>query len=189
MKIEIAKVNIEDFKYEKINVAAYIRVSKKNKRQTKSLDLQKKFFKNFILRNKNWNFAGIYIDTDKSDMTIKNNTNFENMINDSLNKNIKLILTKSFSSFGRNIVETLKYIRLLTKKNIGIYFMEENIFTLDMSEERLLAIISAIYLGKNKRISIDITLDKVQILMREKATNNLVTSKIEKDLVGIDNGN
>ena len=57
---------------------------------------------------------------------------------------IDLILTKSLSRFARNTVDTIKYVRLLKEKNVGIYFEEENINTLDMNGELMIIILSSI---------------------------------------------
>lgn len=49
------------------------------------------------------------------------------MINDCMNDEIDMIVTKSISKFARNTLDTLKYVRMLKEKNIAVFFENENI--------------------------------------------------------------
>lgn len=66
---------------------------------------------------------------------------------------IDMILTKSISRFGRNTVDTLKYVRLLKEKGIAIYFEEERINTLEISVEIMLTVLSAMEQQESENIS------------------------------------
>jgi site-specific DNA recombinase len=66
------------------------------------------------------------------------------MINDCMNGEIDLVLTKSSSRFARNTKDTLDYVRMLKEKGIAIIFEAENINTLTMNGEMLLTILSAL---------------------------------------------
>ena len=80
-------------------------------------------------------------------------TDFLRMISDATDNKIDLILTKSISRFARNTLDTLKYVRLLKEKNVGIIFEEENINTLEMTGELLLTILSSVAQQESENIS------------------------------------
>lgn len=53
------------------------------------------------------------------------------MIEDVKNGKIDLVLTKSISRFGRNVVDTLRYTRELKEKGVAVEFEKEKINTLE----------------------------------------------------------
>ncbi len=53
---------------------------------------------------------------------------------------IDLIITKSISRFSRNTVDCLQYIRQLKELGIGVIFEKENINTLTMTSEFMIAL-------------------------------------------------
>ena len=55
-------------------------------------------------------------------------------------KKIDLILTKSISRFARNTVDCLEYVRILKELGIGVIFEKENINTLTMTSEFMIAL-------------------------------------------------
>ena len=75
------------------------------------------------------------------------------MINDAIAGKFDMIITKSISRFARNTVDTLKYVRMLKERNIAVYFVEENINTLEMSSEFVLTILSSVAQQESENIS------------------------------------
>lgn len=75
------------------------------------------------------------------------------MINDALAGKFDMIITKSISRFARNTVDTLKYVRMLKERNIAVFFVEENINTLEMSSEFVLTILSSVAQQESENIS------------------------------------
>lgn len=73
------------------------------------------------------------------------------MINDCMNGEIDMIITKSISRFARNTLDTLKYVRMLKEKDIAVYFEDEKINTLTMDGELLLVVLSSV---GNKKLKI-----------------------------------
>ena len=69
---------------------------------------------------------------------------FQRLINDCMNGDIALIVTKSISGFARNTLDTLQYVRMLEKKGIAVFFEKENLNTLTMDGELLLVIFSSV---------------------------------------------
>ena len=66
------------------------------------------------------------------------------MINDCLNDEIDMVVTKSISRFARNTVDTLHYVRMLKEKGIAIFFEEEHINTLSMDGKLMLTVLSSV---------------------------------------------
>ena len=128
----------------KLRVAAYVRVSTDTEEQKDSLDNQRKYFEKKIANNENWELVKIYIDEGLSGTKVKIRPKFKEIITDACNNKIDLIITKSISRFARNTLDTLKYVRMLSEKNVNIIFEEENINTLTMGNEFLLTILSAV---------------------------------------------
>lgn len=141
---KIPKTKERNIYTEKLNVAAYVRVSTKSEKQHTSFESQYNYYKNKIEKNINWNFVGIYADEGISGTRTKNRDAFLKLIKDSEIGKIDLILIKSISRFARNTVDSLNYIRKLKNINVGIIFEEEHINTLHMTSELLLSIYSSI---------------------------------------------
>ena len=76
-----------------------------------------------------------------------------------------MIITKSISRFGRNTVDTLKYVRGLKEKGIAIYFEEERINTLEISGEIMLTVLSAMAQQESENISSHV---KLGLQMKQK---------------------
>lgn len=138
---------------ENLKVAAYFRVSTDSEDQLNSYQAQKAYYNEKIRENYNWNFVGIYADEAISGTQDHKRTDFLRMISDATDNKIDLILTKSISRFARNTLDTLKYVRLLKEKNVGIIFEEENINTLEMTGELLLTILSSVAQQESENIS------------------------------------
>ena len=138
---------------ENLKVAAYCRVSTDSEDQLNSYQAQKAYYSEKIKENSKWSFVGIYADEAISGTQDHKRTDFLRMISDATDKKIDLILTKSISRFARNTLDTLKYVRLLKEKNVGILFEEENINTLEMTGELLLTILSSVAQQESENIS------------------------------------
>ena len=104
-----------------LRVAAYCRVSTDSEEQFGSLEAQIDFFTNYIRKQPNWTFAGIYSDN-ASAVRLKKRGGYQQMMGDCKKGKIDLILVKSISRFGRDTVTTIKDIRRLKQMNIGVYF-------------------------------------------------------------------
>ncbi len=137
----------------RLRVVAYARVSTDNDEQLNSYESQKKYYKEKIVSNSEWSFAGIYADEGISGTQDFKRENFMKMIEDGMESKFDLILTKSISRFARNTLDTLKYVRLLKENNIAILFEEENINTLEMSGELLLTVLSSVAQQESETIS------------------------------------
>ncbi len=136
--------SVKGRKIRRKRVAAYCRVSTDGEDQLKSYASQKKHYTDLINENEEWHLVDIYADEAITGTQVKKRHDFQRLINDSMNGEIDMIITKSIARFARNTYETLKYVRRLKDKNIAVYFEEENINTLTMDGELLLTVLSAV---------------------------------------------
>ena len=128
----------------RLRVAAYCRVSTDSDEQATSYDAQVEHYTEFIQKNPEWEFAGIYADNGISGTNTKKREDFNRMIDDCEAGNIDMIITKSISRFARNTLDCLKYIRQLKDKNIPVFFEKEAINTMDAKGEVLITIMASL---------------------------------------------
>lgn len=146
-QVQVIKANRADRSLsttaETLRVAAYVRVSTDHKEQLESFKSQIAYFTDKIKSNPAWTLVDIYKDEGISGTGTEKRDDFNRLINDCMEGKIDLILTKSLSRFSRNVVDTLKYIRLLKERNIAVIFEEEAINTLTAKGETLITFLSA----------------------------------------------
>ena len=114
-------------KIKKLRVAAYCRVSTETEEQNSSYEVQVAHYTEFIKKNTEWEFAGIFADDGISGTNTKKRDEFNRMIAECMDGNIDMVITKSISRFARNTLDCLQYIRQLKDKNISVYFEKDYI--------------------------------------------------------------
>ena len=140
----------------KLRVAAYCRVSTDSDEQAGSYDAQVEHYTDYISRNPDWEFAGIYADDGISGTNTRKREQFNVMIDDCMAGKIDKVITKSISRFARNTVDCLNYVRMLKEKNIAIIFEKENINTLEASGELLLTIMASLAQQESESLSLNV---------------------------------
>ena len=128
----------------RLRVAAYCRVSTAKEEQESSYEIQVAFFKEMIAYHPNWEMTEVYADYGITGTSIEKRKDFSRMMEDCKVGKIDLILVKSLSRFARNTIDSLNCIRMLKERNIGVWFDEERINTLDQSGEMLITVLSAL---------------------------------------------
>jgi DNA invertase Pin-like site-specific DNA recombinase len=141
---------------ERQHVAAYCRVSTDSEDQLNSYKSQKTYYTDLIKKNKEWFFVDIYADEAITGTQVTKREEFQRMINDCMNGDIDMVITKSISRFARNTLDTLKYVRMLKEKNIAVYFEDEKINTLTMDGELLLVVLSSVAQQEVENISANV---------------------------------
>ena len=136
-----------------MKVAAYCRVSTDRDDQMNSLDNQTSFFNEYIQRNKDWDLVEIYSDEGVTGTSVKKRVQFNKMIQDAKSGKIDLIVTKEVSRFARNTVDTLNYTRELRRHNVGVYFINDNINTLENDGEFRLSIMASVAQEESRKTS------------------------------------
>lgn len=142
----------------KLRVAAYCRVSTDSDEQATSYEAQVEHYTDYIRKNPEWEFAGIFADDGISGTNTKKREEFNRMIDEAMEGNIDMIVTKSISRFARNTLDCLKYIRQLKEKNIPVYFEKENINTMDAKGEVLLTIMASLAQQESQSLSQNVKL-------------------------------
>lgn len=140
-----------------LKVAAYCRVSTDREDQTNSLDNQKRYFKEYIGKNPNWELYRIYVDEGITGTSTKKRLGFHRMMSDGGQKAFDLLLTKEISRFARNTLDSIFYTRRLKELGIGVIFLNDNINTLDADAELRLTIMSSIAQEESRKISERVT--------------------------------
>jgi len=131
----------------KLRVAAYCRVSTQEEKQVGSFDMQIHHFAKRIEANPQWELVKIYQDEGISATTVEKRLGFQKMIADAVDGKIDLILTKSISRFGRNIVDILDNLRTLSALNppVSVEFETEGItYTGDGRNNLLISLLAAL---------------------------------------------
>ena len=142
----------------KLRVAAYCRVSTDSDEQATSYEAQVEHYTDYIRKNREWEFAGIFADDGISGTNTKKREEFNRMIDEAMAGKIDMIVTKSISRFARNTLDCLKYIRQLKEKNIPVYFEKENINTMDAKGEVLLTIMASLAQQESQSLSQNVKL-------------------------------
>lgn len=124
-----------------LRVAAYCRVSSKKEEQLNSLEAQIQHFTDKIRSNPAWEFAGIFKDS-ASGRSVVDRTGFIDLMALCEIGRVDLILTKSVSRLGRNIVDTLEAVRQLTLWSTDIYFETEDFYASQGEKKSLFELLS-----------------------------------------------
>lgn len=131
----------------KLRVAAYCRVSTQEEQQVGSFEMQIHHFTKRIQANPDWEMVEIYQDEGISATSVEKRLGFQKMIADAVAGKIDMILTKSISRFGRNIVDILNNLRTLSALNppVSVEFETQGItYTGDGRNNLLIALLSAL---------------------------------------------
>lgn len=141
--------------------AVYIRVSSNRKRQPRSLDNQSGGLISYVDSSYNLKLEGVYADIG-SGRSADTRKELKRLIQDCMDGKIDYIVTKSVSRFGRDTAGTLSLCRKLKEKNINVYFLNENINSLDENGELSLTLHAAVAEGDscNKSESIKWGIEK-----------------------------
>ena len=139
--------------YHQLRVAAYCRVSTAQEEQLNSYQVQIDYYTDLINKKKEWKLVGIFADEGISGTQTKKRTEFNRMIRMCKQKKIDLILCKSISRFARNTVDCLEYVRQLKELGIGVMFEKENINTLKMTSEFMIALYGSFAQAESESIS------------------------------------
>ena len=104
-------------------VAAYARVSCGKDAMLHSLAAQIDYYRDYIMMNPEWRFAGVYADESKTG-TKDNREQFQLLLTECRSGNIDMVITKSISRFARNTVTLLETVRELKSLGIDVFFEE-----------------------------------------------------------------
>lgn len=153
-------MEISRSKYQQLRVVAYCRVITEQEEQQNSYQVQIAYYTDLINKKKEWSLVGIFADEGISGTQTKKRTEFNRMIRMCKNKKIDLVITKSISRFARNTVDCLEYVRQLKNLGIGVIFEKENINTLTMTSEFMIALYGSFAQAESESISKNVSWGK-----------------------------
>ncbi len=134
-------------------VVFYGRVSTEHEAQISALGNQMQWYDDQVRYHPNWNVVGRYIDEGISGTQAKKRPSFLRMIEDAHNGDFDLIVTREVCRFARNTVDTLSYTRELREVNVEVYFVEDNIWTMDGDGELRLSLMATLAQDESRKIS------------------------------------
>ena len=134
-------------------VVFYGRVSTEHEAQLSALENQIQWYEDVANRNPNWYVIKKYIDEGITVTQAKKRPAFLRMIQDAKQKKFDLIVTREVCRFARNTVDTLVVTRELKEYGIEVYFVEDNIWTMDGDGELRLTIMATLAQEESRKIS------------------------------------
>lgn len=164
-----------------LKVGYYARVSTDKDDQLNSLENQQRYFEDYIKENKDWTFFKAYIDEGISGTAVKNRTQFLKMIEDATLGKIDLILTKEISRFSRNTVDSIKYTEYLLKNGVIVYFLSDNLNTIQEDAEFRLTIMSSLAQDEVRKLSERVKFGINRMIKDRKLIGGNLTGYYKKD--------
>ncbi len=164
-----------------LRVVYYGRVSTDKDDQLNSLENQQNYFEEMINENKNWIFCGGYLDEGISGTAVKNRDSFLKMVEQATLGKIDLILTKEISRFSRNTVDSIKYTEYLLKNGVIVYFLSDNLNTIQEDAEFRLTIMSSLAQDEVRKLSERVKFGINRMIKDRKLIGGNLTGYFKKD--------
>lgn len=136
-----------------IRVAVYARVSTEHEAQISALENQIDWYNSIIEKHTEWQLVANYIDKGITGTSAEKRPHFIEMLEDAKNGEFDLILTREVSRFARNTVDALELTRELKRNRVGVFFINDNINTLDSDGELRLTIMASLAQDESRKIS------------------------------------
>ena len=136
-----------------LRVVDYGRVSTDKDDQINSLDNQIKYFNDLISNVSTWTHVASYADEGISGTQVYKREKFLKMIEDARLGKFDLILTKEVSRFARNTMDSLRYTQLLLNYGVIVYFISDNINTIQPDSEFRLTLMASMAQDEVRKLS------------------------------------
>ena len=136
-----------------LRVTFYARVSTDQDEQINSLENQVQYYTELIQSRPNWRFVSGYVDEGISGGSTKKRDNFNRMIRDAKAGMFDFIITKEISRFSRSTLDSIQYTQELLDYNVGVFFQNDNINTLDTDSEFRLVIMAGVAQDEIRKLS------------------------------------
>lgn len=135
------------------SVVFYGRVSTEHEAQLAALENQMQWYEDQAKYHPNWTVLKSYIDRGITGTQAKKRPAFMEMLNDAKYHKFDLIVTREVCRFARNTVDTLVITRQLKGIGIEVYFVEDNIWTMDNDGELRLTIMATLAQEESRKTS------------------------------------
>ena len=134
-------------------IVFYGRVSTEHEAQLAALENQMQWYDDQAKYHPNWNVLKKYIDRGITGTQAKKRPAFMEMLEDAKRNKFDLIVTREVCRFARNTVDTLVITRQLKEMGIEVYFVEDNIWTMDNDGELRLTIMATLAQEESRKTS------------------------------------
>lgn len=146
----------------------YGRVSTEHEAQLSALENQMQWYDDQLHYHPNWMLVERYIDEGITGTQAKKRPAFLRMLDDARDGKFDLIVTREVCRFARNTVDTLVTTRELKTIGVEVYFVEDNIWTMDGDGELRLTIMATLAQEESRKVSERVRAG--QHVSREKGT-------------------
>ena len=150
------------------NIVFYGRVSTEHEAQLSALENQMQWYDDQLRYHPNWTLVERYIDEGITGTQAKKRPAFLRMLEDARAGKFDLIVTREVCRFARNTVDTLVTTRELKNIGVEVYFVEDNIWTMDGDGELRLTIMATLAQEESRKVSERVRAG--QHVSREKGT-------------------
>ena len=134
-------------------VVFYGRVSTEHEAQMSALGNQMQWYDDVATRFPNWTVVDKYIDEGITGTQARKRPSFMRMVKDGKTDKFDLIVTREVCRFARNTVDTLTYTRELRNIGVEVYFVDDNIWTLESDGELRLSIMATLAQEESRKVS------------------------------------
>lgn len=134
-------------------VAIYGRVSTEHEAQLSAFENQKEWYAVIAGQHPDWVIVEQYFDLGITGTQAKKRPAFLRMLEDAHNRKFDLIVTREVCRFARNTVDTLTVTRDLKSINVEVYFVNDNIWTMDGDGELRLTIMATLAQEESRKVS------------------------------------
>ena len=145
-------VSVEDRNRERL-VVYYGRVSSEHEAQLSALENQMQWYDDQTKYHPNWKVVHKYIDEGITGTQAKKRPAFMQMLADAREHKFDLIVTREVCRFARNTVDTLVVTRELKNIGIEVYFVNDNIWTMDGDGELRLSLMATLAQEESRKTS------------------------------------
>lgn len=148
-KRDITKIFPRRLAFDLHRVVIYCRTSTHTQEQLNSMTNQVSKLTQLVAANPLWTLCDIYLDF-RSGSTIAGRTEFMRLLEDASNHKFDIVLCKSISRFGRNVIEALQVINELHRSGVHVIFEQESLDSSNPEHTLLISIMSSIAEAENE---------------------------------------
>ena len=134
-------------------VAIYGRVSTEHEAQLSAFENQQAWYEAEVLRHPDWTVVERYYDEGITGTAAQKRPAFMRMRRDARQGKFDLVVTREVCRFARNTVDTLTVTRELKQLGVEVYFIQDNIWTMDGDGELRLTIMATLAQEESRKIS------------------------------------
>ena len=134
-------------------VSIYGRVSTEHEAQLSALENQMQWYDDQAKYHPNWTVVEKYIDEGITGTQAKKRPAFHRMLEDARSGKFDLIVTREVCRFARNVVDTLVVTRELKNIGVEVFFIDDNIWTMDGDGELRLSLMATLAQEESRKTS------------------------------------